>query len=117
MKPSSLVWIFAIAVATGCGGGAEGPMLPIPPDPSSNANVKAFVTKHLVLDLTANFDRRTLAGTVELQLERRDPAATEFVLDTRDLMIQNAEAAVGTGDWIATAFKLDTPTPVFGAAL
>ena len=92
-------------------------MLPIPADSSSNANVKAFVTKHLVLDLTANFERRTLAGTVELQLERRDPAATELVLDTRDLMIQNAEAAVGDNAWVATAFKLDAPTPAFGSAL
>jgi leukotriene-A4 hydrolase len=92
-------------------------MVPIPADSSSNANVKAFVTKHLVLDLTANFERRTLAGTVELQLERRDPAATELVLDTRDLMIQNAEAAIGTGAWVATAFKLDPATPAFGSAL
>jgi aminopeptidase N len=92
-------------------------MLPIPADSSSNANVKAFVTKHLVLDLTANFERRTLAGTVELQLERRDPAATELVLDTRDLMIQNAEAAVGDAAWVATAFKLDAATPAFGSAL
>jgi aminopeptidase N len=58
-----------------------------------------------------------LAGTVELQLERRDPAATELVLDTRDLMIQNAEASVGKGDWVATAFKLDAPTAAFGSAL
>ena len=92
-------------------------MVPIPADSSSNANVKAFVTKHLVLDLTANFERRTLAGTVELQLERRDPAATELVLDTRDLMIQNAEAAVGKGEWVATAFRLDAATPAFGSAL
>ena len=92
-------------------------MVPIPADSSSNANVKAFVTKHLVLDLTANFERRTLAGTVELQLERRDPAATELVLDTRDLMIQNAESAIGTGAWIPTGFKLDAATPAFGSAL
>src|SRR5687767_2197842 len=117
MKPSSLVLMFASALATGCGGGSEAPMAPIPADSSSNANVKAFVTKHLVLDLTANFERRTLAGTVELQLQRLDPAATELVLDTRDLMIQNAEAAVGNGAWVATAFKLDAPTPAFGSAL
>jgi leukotriene A-4 hydrolase/aminopeptidase len=92
-------------------------MVPIPADSSSNANVKAFVTKHLVLDLTASFERKTLAGTVELQLERRDPSATELVLDTRDLMIQNAEAAAGTGDWVATPFKLDAATPAFGSAL
>src|SRR5688572_7048818 len=117
MKPSSLVLMFAGALASGCGGGKETPMVPIPADSSSNANVKAFVTKHLVLDLTANFERRTLAGTVELQLNRLDPAATELVLDTRDLMIQNAEAALGSGAWVATAFKLDAATPAFGSAL
>ena len=31
----------------------------------------------MVLDLAVNFERRTMAGTVELQLERRDNAATE----------------------------------------
>jgi leukotriene-A4 hydrolase len=92
-------------------------MVPIPADSSSNANVQAFVTKHLVLDLTANFERKTLAGTVELQLERRDLSATELVLDTRDLTIQNAEAAAGTGAWVATSFKLDAATPAFGSAL
>ncbi|MEO6223312.1 MAG: M1 family metallopeptidase [Vicinamibacterales bacterium] len=117
MKRSSFALIVAGALATGCGGGKEAPMVPIPADSSSNANVKAFVTKHLVLDLTANFERRTLAGTAELQLERRDPAATELVLDTRDLTIQNAEAAVGSGAWVATAFKLDAATPAFGSAL
>lgn len=92
-------------------------MVPIPADTSSYANVNAFVTRHLVLDLTANFERRTLAGTAELRLERRDPVATELVLDTRDLMIQNAEAAIGTGAWIPTAFRLDAATPAFGSAL
>ena len=115
----SLALIVATALATGCGGGTgtEAPMVPIPADSSSNANVKAFVTKHLVLDLTANFDRKTLAGTVELQLERRDQSATELVLDTRDLTIQKAEAAVGTGAWVETPFKLDAATPAFGSGL
>ena len=101
-------------------------MVPIPADSSSNANVKAFVTKHLVLDLTANFEEtrgrilipaRTLSGSVELQLERRDPAATELVLDSRNLMISSASAAIGTGAWVDTTFKLDAPTPAFGSAL
>lgn len=92
-------------------------MTPIPSDASSYANTSAFVARHMVLDLTANFEQKTLAGSVELQFERREPGATELVLDTRDLMIQNAEAAIGAGAWIPTAFRLDTATPAFGSAL
>jgi len=81
------------------------------------ANIDAFVTKHLSLDLTADFEAKTLRGTAELQLERRDPRATELVLDTRDLQIQKAETASGSGSWTATMFRLDPPTPAFGSAL
>jgi aminopeptidase N len=117
MKPSSLVLVVGLALAPGCGGKTEAPLTPTPADPSSYANVDAFVVRHLVLDLTANFDNQTLAGTAELQLERRNPAATELILDTRDLSILNAEAAIGTGAWVATAFRLDEATPAFGSAL
>jgi len=81
------------------------------------ANIDAFVTKHLLLDLTADFDARTLRGTAELQLERRDSRATEMVLDTRDLQIQKVETTAGSGQWTATMFRLDQPTAAFGSAL
>ncbi len=81
------------------------------------ANIDAFVTKHLLLDLTADFDARTLQGTAELQLERRDPRAAEIVLDTRDLRIQKTETASANGSWTATMFRLDPPTLAFGSAL
>jgi aminopeptidase N len=81
------------------------------------ANIDAFVTKHLLLDLTADFESKTLRGTAELQLERRDPRATEIVLDTRDLQIQKTETATGNGSWSNTPFRLDPSTPAFGSAL
>ena len=74
---------------------------------STYANIDAFVTKHLVLDLTADFDSKMLAGTAELRFERRDPRATEIVLDTRDLQIRKAEVASGNGSWADTAYRLD----------
>jgi len=86
-------------------------------DAASYANVSAFVTRHLALDLSADFDRHTLAGTAELTLDRRDPAATELVLDTRDLDIRKVEAAIGTAALVDTPFKLDAPTDAFGSAL
>src|SRR5262245_6328273 len=91
--------------------------VPVPHDPSSYANTDAFVTKHLVLDLTADFDAKRLSGTAELQLERRDAQATELVLDTRDLTIQKIEAASSSGTWTNAAHRLDAPTPAFGSAL
>jgi aminopeptidase N len=81
------------------------------------ANIDAFVTKHLVLDLTADFDAKTLRGTAELRFEQRDPRATEIVLDTRDLQIRKAEAASQAGAWSDTTFRLDPATPALGSAL
>jgi aminopeptidase N len=111
----------AVLLAMGCSPPAAAPLAsastPLPRDMATYANVDAFVTKHLLLDLTADFESKTLRGTAELQLERRDPRATEIVLDTRDLQIQKAEAASTNGSWTSTAFRLDPPTPAFGSAL
>ena len=65
----------------------------MPKDASTLANIDAFVAKHLVLDLTADFTAKTLSGTAELRFDRRDPNASEVVLDTRDLTIEKVEAA------------------------
>ena len=54
---------------------------------------------------------------MELHLRRRNPTATELVLDTRDLAIEKAETAAGTNAWVKTTFNLDRPTPIFGSAL
>ena len=84
---------------------------------STYANIDAFITKHLVLDLTADFDSRTLLGTAELMFERRNPGATEVVLDTRDLQVRKAEASSGGASWVDAAFRLDPATAAFGSAL
>ncbi len=84
---------------------------------ASYANTDAFVTKHLSLDLSADFDKKTLAGTAELRFERRDPGAREIVLDTRELQIQKAEASPEGGSWTGTTYRLDPATAAFGSAL
>ena len=89
----------------------------VPKDASTLANVDAFVAKHLVLDLTADFNAKTLSGTAELRFDRRDPNASEVVLDTRDLSIQKVETASGSGSWMATMHRLDAATAAFGSAL
>ena len=70
-----------------------------------------------MLDLTADFTAKTLSGTAELRFDRRDPNASELVLDTRDLTIEKVEAAIGSGAWMATTHRLDAATPAFGSAL
>jgi leukotriene A-4 hydrolase/aminopeptidase len=110
--------VLAAALATGCGRGTDTVTKPtVPADPSSAANVSAFVTTHLALDLTTDFATKTLGGTAELTFDRRDPAATEVVLDTRDLTIRKVEAAIGQAAWVETTFKLDPATAAFGSAL
>ena len=89
----------------------------LPRDMSTYSNVDAFVARHLVLDLTADFDSKMLVGTAELRFERREPRAPEIVLDTRDLQIRKAEAATGDGHWADTAYRLDPATAAFGSAL
>jgi leukotriene-A4 hydrolase len=90
---------------------------PIAHDPSSYANLSASVATHLVLDLTTDFGARVMSGQVSLSLERRDPSATELVLDTRDLTVSKTEAAIGSAAWVDTPFSLDAATPAFGSAL
>ena len=110
-----------ILLATACDRAPTEPLSPrpiaVPKDASTLATVDAFVARHLVLDLTADFSARTLSGTAELRFDRRDPNATEVVLDTRDLKIEKVEAATGAGAWMATTHRLDAATPAFGSAL
>src|SRR4051794_331185 len=76
-------------------------------DYHSYANTDAFRTEHVALDLAVDFDKRVLAGTVELSLQRLSATATDLVLDTRDLDIAHVEAAAGKGAYAPTTFKLD----------
>ena len=50
--------------------------------------------RHVALDLTADFERRSLHGTATLRVQRV-AGATEVVLDTRDLIIHAVTAATG----------------------
>ena len=86
-------------------------------DRHSYANVEDFVTDHLVLDLSVDFAARQLSGVAELDLQRRNAAARELVLDTRALSIEAAETAAADGPWTATSFKLDPENALLGSAL
>jgi aminopeptidase N len=89
------------------------------PDLHSYAEPDHFVTRHFDLDLEVDFDARRLRGRVTLELEKRDQAARELVLDTRDLGIRAvATATDAAGDAFQPAsFSLDARHPLLGSAL
>ncbi len=116
LRPAAAALVLLLAGA--CKQQPETPIATATPnDMSSYANTDAFVAKHLALDLTADFAAKTLSGTAELVLQRRDDAATELVLDTRDLSIRKVETADRAGNWSETGYSLDAPTAAFGSAL
>jgi leukotriene A-4 hydrolase/aminopeptidase len=117
MKKAFVLLILAAACSRPPADSPSPRLITVPKDASTLANVDAFVVKHLVLDLTADFTAKTLSGTAELRVDRRDPKASELVLDTRDLKIEKVEAASGSGAWMATTHRVDAATPAFGSAM
>jgi aminopeptidase N len=95
-------------------------------DPHSFANVDQFRATHVELDLRIDLDDKSIDGTVTLDLKRLDPRATQLVLDTRDLTIndvrQKSNDVLGATAkdqtiWVSRPFHLEKPDPILGAAL
>jgi leukotriene-A4 hydrolase len=103
-------------------------LTPIEPglDYHSFANVDQFRTTHLELELRVDLEDKTISGTVELDLKRLDPRATQLILDTKDLTIndvtQKATDVVGAQAksddiWVSRPFHLEKADPILGSAL
>jgi leukotriene-A4 hydrolase len=101
---------------------------PIDPgtDYHSYANVDQFRVTHIDLDLRVELEVKLISGTVELELKRLDPRATQVVLDTKDLTVmdvtQKATDVLGATAknqtlWISRPFHLEKPDPILGSAL
>ena len=78
----------------------------------SFANTDQFVTDHVKLDLTVDFDQKELRGVAILKMRRLDPAATHIILDTRDLHI---DGVLVNGS--ESEFEYAQTDPVLGQAL
>ena len=83
----------------------------------SFANSDQFVTRHLQLDLAVDFDAEELHGSAILQMQRIDSAATEIVLDTRDLTIERTSFLTDSGEPIAAPHRLGETDGVLGTPL
>jgi leukotriene-A4 hydrolase len=101
---------------------------PIEPglDYHSFANVDQFRVTHLELDLRVDLEAKTISGVVALEFKRLDPRATQLILDTKDLMIndvmQKATDVLGATAknqtiWVSRPFHLEKPDPILGQAL
>ncbi len=71
----------------------------------SFANIDAFISEHLELDLTVDFEARSLHGTATLHLRRLQPGVARVVLDTRDLAIGSVEYETANGDFTAAVHR------------
>ncbi len=92
-------------------------MLPVRSDIHSYGNPKQVRPVQLDLDLTVDFERKVMEGSVMLTLARTEPNAP-LVLDTRDLSIQKVEsAAQEKGPFEATPFELGAADKILGTPL
>ncbi len=78
-----------VLVLLGCKGAEPPRSVPVKPDPHSHAQPDRVAVRHLSLDLTVDFEHKTLAGTAALTVLRHDPTATDVVLDSNGLVISS----------------------------
>ncbi|HBK46345.1 MAG TPA: aminopeptidase [Xanthomonadaceae bacterium] len=86
-------------------------------DESSYAEPDKVVVKDLALDLRLDFDKKEIAGTATYTLDWKDKAATQLVLDTRDLTIESVQADDGNGAPAPLQYALAPSDKVFGSKL
>src|SRR5271168_2375640 len=123
----------AVVALLACGGHSFGAQHtadngPIDPgfDYHSYANVDQFRATHLELEMRVDLEAKTITGVAGFEFKRLDPRATQLVLDTKGLMIndvrQKASNVLGATAksqtiWVSRPFHLEKPDPILGSAL
>jgi aminopeptidase N len=85
-------------------------------DYHSYANTDDYLTTHIDLDFTVDFERRVLLGEATLQLERLTETDKPLVLDTRGLEIGSVRAG-RDGELVDAPFSIGEYTDDLGAPL
>ena len=88
----------------------------LPPDPHSYASRSPVRVRHLALQLTVDFEQRTLAGSATWQLANPE-AGDELALDTRDLTIETVATLDAAGQPTPAGYQLAAADAVLGQAL
>ena len=127
VRPLMMVSMMALTTALGAcqttGGSVADPgaiaavaaseaMNPIPLDIHTYAQPNVARVTHVALDLTADFETRSLGGTATLDIAAQ-PGATEIVLDARNLDIQS----ITDGNGRPLRFTEGVDDPILGHAL
>lgn len=87
-------------------------------DEHSYSNPAEVRVKHVALDLNVLFERKTLQGSVVLNVERSRPASQQsLILDTRNLKITKAETSTNGKNFATTTFNLGQADKILGAPL
>jgi len=83
----------------------------------SFANSHQFVTRHLELDLTVDFEQQVLNGHAIHNMEQLDPEAKTIILDSRGLHISGIQLHSPGAAATDLKFELGATDPVRGEAL
>ncbi|MCB1634271.1 MAG: M1 family metallopeptidase [Xanthomonadales bacterium] len=86
-------------------------------DPHSYANADEVSVRHLMLDLTVDFEARQLRGFADLQLQWHRQEARTLWLDTRDLVIERVWVVRSDGAWQPATFRLGATHALYGQGL
>lgn len=125
MRLPILVSCLAIALVAGCSRESAAPATPAATkaatvqvtDEHSYAEPAKVATSDIALDLALDFASKTLAGTATYTLDWKDQAATQLVLDTRDLNIEKVEGESAPNQWSPLQFALAPADKVLGSKL
>jgi leukotriene-A4 hydrolase len=86
-------------------------------DIHSLANPALVRMTHLNLDLTVVFERQTIQGTSILTIERFAPDATQLVLDSRALQIDETAVSPDGVNYRESCFSIGPADKILGAAV
>ena len=86
-------------------------------DEHSYAEPAKVRTTDLALDLAIDFAGKTISGTATYALDWTDKAATQLLLDTRDIAIRKAEGLGADGKWNELKFALADADKILGSKL
>lgn len=89
---------------------------PLDKDWHTYSNYQSLVSTHIDLQLTVDFDKKQLIGTIEHQLKYLKSDVNRLILDTRDLDIHRVEV-LAAKQWSDTTFELSNRDRVRGSKL